>query len=71
MTPTKAAVGNEKPLLISVFSLLGNLFTNEALIVACSLGRINEIKTISLLDIEATGIAFIDLAMACHACDVL
>ena len=39
--------------------------------VACSLGRINEIKTTSLLDIGATGIAFIDLAMARYVCGVL
>ena len=71
MTPTKVAVGGEKLLLISASSLPGNLFTNEALVVACSLGRMNEIKTTSLLDTRATGIAFIDLVMARHVCDVL
>ena len=71
MTHTKAAVGSEKPLLISASSLLGNLFTDGALVVAYSLGRVNEIKTTSLLDIGATSIAFIDLAMARHVCDVL
>ena len=71
MTPTKVAVSGEKPLLIFVSSLLGNLFTDEALVVACSLGRINEIKTTSLLDTGTTGIAFIDLAMARHVCNVL
>ena len=64
-------MGGEKLLLIFAFSLLGNLFTNEALVVACNLGRINEIKTTSLLDTGATGIAFIDLAMARHVCKVL
>ena len=64
-------MGGEKLLLVSASSLSGNLFTDEALVVACSLGRMNEIKTTSLLDTEATGIAFIDLAMACHVCEVL
>ena len=64
-------MGGEKPLLISVSSLPGNLFTDEALVIACSLGRMNKIKTTSLLDTETTGIAFIDLAMARHVCDVL
>ena len=71
MTLTKVAVGGEEPLLISVSSLPGNLFTDEALVVACNLGRMNEIKTTSLLDTGTTGIAFIDLAMARHVCDVL
>ena len=64
MTSTKVAVSDEKLLLISASSLPGNLFTDEALIVACSLSRMNEIKTTSLLDTGATGIAFIDLTMA-------
>ena len=64
-------MGGEKPLLISASSLSDNLFTNKALVVACSLGRMNEIKTIFLLDTGATGIAFIDLAIARHVCDVL
>ena len=71
MTPTRVAVGSEKPLLISASSLLGNLFTDEALVVACSLGRMNEIKTTFLLDTGATSIAFIDLEMMRHVCDVL
>ena len=71
MTPTKVAVSGEKPLLISAFSLPGNLFIDEALVVAYSLGRINEIKTTFLLDTGATGIAFIDLAIARHVCKVL
>ena len=71
MTSIKVAVGGEEPLLISASSLSGNLFTDEALMVACSLGRINEIKTTSLLDTGATGIAFIDLAIARYMCDVL
>ena len=64
-------MGGEKSLLISASSLPGNLFTNEALMIACSLGRMNEIKTTSLLDTGATGIAFINLEMAHHVCDVL
>ena len=71
MTPIKVAVGSKKLLLISVSSLPGNLFTDEAIVVACSLDKINEIKTTFLLDTEATSIAFIDLAMACHMCDIL
>ena len=71
MISTKIAVGDENPLLISASSLSGNLFTNEALVIACSLSRINEIKITFLLDIRATGIAFINLAMARHMCDVL
>ena len=71
MTPTKVAVDGEKPLLIFASSLPSNLFIDEALVVACSLGRINEIKTTSLLDTRATGIAFINLAMARHVCEVL
>ena len=64
-------MGGEKLLLISASSLLGNLFTDEALVIACSLGGMNEIKTTSLLDNGATDIAFIDLAMARQVCDVL
>ena len=71
MTPTKIAVGDEKPLLISVSSLLGNLFTDKAFVVTYSLGRVNEIKTTSLLDTEAIDITFINLAMARHVYDVL
>ena len=71
MTPTKVAVGSEESLLISASSLLGNLFTDEALVVACSLGKMNKIKTTFLLDIEATSIAFINLEMTRHVCDVL
>ena len=58
-------------MLISASGLPGNLFTDKALVVTCSLGRMNEIKTISLLDTGVTNIAFINLAMARHVCDVL
>ena len=71
MNSTKVAVGNEEPLLISASSLPSNLFTNKAFVVACSLDRMNEIKITFLLDTGTTGIAFIDLAMARHVCDVL
>ena len=71
LSSTTVAVGSEKPLLIFASSLPGDLFIDEALVVACSLGRMNEIKTTSLLDTEAIGTAFIDLAMMCHMCDVL
>ena len=64
-------MGGEESLLISVSSLSGDLFINKALVVAYSLSRMNEIKTISLLDTGATDIAFINLAMTRHVCDVL
>ena len=71
MTLTKIAIGDEELLLISVSSLPSNLFADEAFVVACSLNRMNEIEITSLLDTGATGIAFIDLAMAHYMCDVL
>ena len=71
MTPTKVAVSSEKSLLISASSLPGDLFIDEAFMVTCSLDRMNEIKTTSLLDTGATGIIFIDLAIAHHVYDVL
>ena len=64
-------MGGKKPLLILTFSLPGNLFTDEALVVACSLDKMNEIKITSLLDTGATDIAFIDLVMARHVCEIL
>ena len=64
-------MGGEEPLLISVSSLPGDLFTDKALVVTCSLGKMNEIKTTSLLDTGTTDIAFIDLTMARQVCDVL
>ena len=64
-------MGSEKLLLISASSLPGNLFTDEALVVAYSLSRMNEIKTTFLLDTVATSIAFINLAMARHMCNIL
>lgn len=71
LTFTTVTVGGEKSLLISVSSLLDNLFTNEVFVVACSLGKINEIKTTFLLDIRAIDIAFINLEIARHVCDIL
>ena len=44
---------------------------DEAFVIACSLDRMNEIKTTFLLDTGATGIALIDLEMARYVCDVL
>ena len=64
-------MGSEKPLLIFASSLPGDLFIDKALVVVCSLGRMNEMKTTSLLDTGTTGIAFINLEMARHVCDVL
>ena len=58
-------------MLISASGLPGNLFTDKALVVTCSLSRMNEIKTTFLLDTGVTDITFINLAMARHVCDVL
>ena len=52
-------------------SLPGDLFTDEALVVLCTLGNHNEISSHSLLDTGATGVAFIDKAIARHVCNVL
>ena len=60
-----------KPLIILLLSLPGDLFTDEALVVLCTLGNHNEISSHSLLDTGATGVAFIDEAMARHVCNVL
>ena len=62
---------NKKPLLIFASSLSSNLFIDKVLVFAYSLDRMNEIKTTFLLDTGATNIAFIDLTMAHHMCDVL
>ena len=68
---TKVAVRGIKPLII-LFSLLpGHLFTNEALVVPCTLGNRGQIETCSLLDIDATGIVFVHKEMARHFCHVL
>ena len=61
----------EKLLIILLSLLLGDLFTDEALVVLCKLRNKGEIKTRSLLDTGATGIGFIDKKMACHMCHVL
>ena len=66
-----AARGYNKPLIISLSLLPGNLFTNEALVIPCTLGNSSEISTHSLLDTGATGVAFIDKAMARHVCNML
>ena len=64
-------MGGEKLLLISASSLPSNLFINKALVITCSLGKMNEIKTTFLLVTGVTSIVFIDLAMARHVCNVL
>ena len=58
-------------MIISSSSLPGDLFTDEALVIPCTLGNSSEISTHSLLDTGATGVAFIDEAMARHVCNVL
>ena len=71
MTSAKGAVGGNEPLIISLSSFPGDLFTDEALITPCTLGNNSEIASHSLLDTGATGVAFIDETMARHVCDVL
>ena len=63
--------GGNKPLIILLSSLPGDLFTDEALVVSCTLGNDNEISSHSFLDTGATGVAFIDKAMARHVCNVV
>ena len=58
-------------MIISLLLLLGDLFTDEALVILCTLGNSSEISTYFLLDIGATGVAFIDKSMARHVCNVL
>ena len=60
-------------MIISLSLLLGDLFTDEALVIPCTLGNgsENEILTHFLLDTGATGVAFIDKAMARHVSNVL
>ena len=71
LASAEVMVGGQKSLIILSSTLPGDLFTEEALVVPCTLGNKNKINTRSLLDTDATGIAFIDKAMACHVCDVL
>ena len=74
LTSAKVVAGGYNKLLIISSSLLpGDLFTDEALVIPCTLGNgsKNEISTRSLLDTGATGVAFIDKAMARHVFDVL
>ena len=58
-------------MIILLSSLPGDLFTDEALVVLCTLDSRTQIETHSLLDIGATGVAFIDKTMTRHVCDVL
>ena len=60
-------------MIISLSSLPGDLFTDEALVIPCTLGNgsESEISTHFLLNTGATGVAFIDEAMARHISDVL
>ena len=60
-----------KLLVILLSFLPGDLFTNEALVVLCTLGSRAQIETRSLLDTSATRIAFINKTMARHVCNVL
>lgn len=51
--------------------LLGNLFTDKALVILCILRSKKQIQLIFLLDTSAIGIAFIDEAITCTVCKKL
>ena len=72
MISTRAATGGQtKRLIILSSSLSSDLFTDEALIISCTLSNSNEILTHSFLDTGAIEIAFIDKTMACNVCKAL
>ena len=58
-------------MIISLSLLPGDLFTNEALVIPCTLGNSSKISTHSLLDTGATEVVFIDEAIARHIAHVL
>ena len=61
-----------KKLLIILFSLLlGNLFTDKTLMTSSILENEKQIQLIFLLDTGATGIVFVDEAMAYIICEAL
>ena len=57
--------------MISSSYLPGDLFTDEPIVHACTLGNRNEIKLDALLDTGATGHAFIDESMVRTICEQL
>ena len=61
----------KKPLIVSSSTLPGDFSAEEALVISCTLGNNDEIKTTALLDTGATGYSFVDPAMARHVCDEL
>ena len=61
----------EKPLIVSSSTLLGDFFAEEALVTLCTLENKGEIKTTALLDTGATGYSFVDSAMARRVCNKL
>ena len=52
-------------------SLPDNLFTDEALIVSCTLGNRNKISTYSFLDTGATEVVFINKIIVRNVCNAL
>ena len=60
-----------KPLIILSSLLPNNLFTDKALMTLYILGNRKQIQLTSLLDTGATGIAFVDKAMARTICEAL
>ena len=62
-------------MLISLSLLLGDLFTELLLVIQCSVGSLTnrkyQIYLMFFFDTSATGIAFVDVAIAHHVCKVL
>ena len=62
---------NERPLIVSLSSLPGDFFMEEALVAPCTLENNGEIRTTTLLDTGATEYSFVDPSMARRICDDL
>ena len=62
---------NDKPLIVLSSFLPGDFFAGEILITSCMLESNNKIKTIALLDTEATEYLFINPSMVRRVCDKL
>ena len=64
-------VRGNKSLIISLSLLSDNLFTNKVLVISYTLGKNSQILFYLLLDTGATGVVFIDKAMARYMCNIL
>ena len=60
---------DDKPLIVSLSSLPGDIFAKKILTILCMLKTSNEIKTTTLLDTGATRYSFIDPSMVRYVCD--